>query len=53
MHCHKILLESLERILLDKFLEQESEDVFVILLAYQKELETRSIPSYTLRPNTR
>ena len=27
MHCHKILLESLERILLDKFLEQENEDV--------------------------
>ena len=26
MHCHKILLESLERILLDKFLEQENED---------------------------
>ena len=27
MHCHKILLESLERILLDRFLEQENEDV--------------------------
>ena len=27
MHCHKILLESLERILLDRFLEQEDEDV--------------------------
>ena len=27
MHCHKILLKSLERILLDKFLEQENEDV--------------------------
>ena len=27
MHCHKILQESLERILLDKFLEQENEDV--------------------------
>ena len=27
MHCHKILLESLERILMDKFLEQENEDV--------------------------
>ena len=27
MHCHKILLESLERILLDKFVEQENEDV--------------------------
>ena len=26
MHCNKILLESLERILLDKFLEQENED---------------------------
>ena len=26
MHCHKIVLESLERILLDKFLEQENED---------------------------
>ena len=27
MHCHKILLESLERILMDKYLEQENEDV--------------------------
>ena len=26
MHCHKILLESLERILLDQFLEQQNED---------------------------
>ena len=27
MHCRRMLLESLERILLDKFLEQENEDV--------------------------
>ena len=26
MHCHKILLESLERMLLDQFVEQENED---------------------------
>ena len=32
MYCHKILLESLERILLDKFLEQEDEDVIFATL---------------------
>ena len=32
MHCQKILLESLERILLDKFLEQENEDAILASL---------------------
>ena len=32
MHCHKTLLESLERILLDTFLEQENEDVIFATL---------------------
>ena len=31
MHCHKILLESLERVLLDRFLEKEEDVTFASL----------------------